>query len=292
MSTTNPPKSSGSSLEQAGRKQQNLPLLVAVFLLLHAVVLGGILWVGCKPHKEDMAKNEAPPPSPLGLDPIGGTNSPFFEPLDNSQSPASPGPTLPGGPPAGPVGPPSGSISPGITSGPIPPPGEVTPTPAAPSGPLGSQPGPHAEMPRPEPPPPPPSGITPGAASQTTIGQASPTLSRPGPAPAARTHVVGRGDTYYSIAREYKTTMAAMKTANPGVDPTKLQLGQKLNVPAPVVRAGSRPRPTGSTYVVKSGDNLGRIARKHSTTVDKLRAINGLTSDRILVGQVLKLPSN
>lgn len=86
--------------------------------------------------------------------------------------------------------------------------------------------------------------------------------------------------------------MNAIKEANPGIDPTKLQLGQKINVPAPAPSTPERPRPTGSTHVVKSGDTLGRIARTHKTTVEKLRSINGLTSDRILVGQVLKLPSN
>ena len=147
-------------------------------------------------------------------------------------------------------------------------------------------------MPAPAPPPPPP----PGTASVVTPPAPASTTSVLGPTPApttsGRTHVVGRGDTYYSIAREYKTTMNAIKEVNPGVDPTKLQLGQKINVPAPAASATARPRPTGSTHVVKSGDTLGRIARKHKTTVDRLRAVNGLTSDRILVGQVLRLPSN
>ncbi|MGB0582968.1 MAG: LysM peptidoglycan-binding domain-containing protein [Limisphaerales bacterium] len=235
MSTTNPPKTSGSSLEQAGRKQQNLPLLVAVFLLLHAVVLGGILWVGCKPHKEDIAKNEAPPPSPLGgLAPIGDTNtSPFFQPLDNSQSPAAPGSDPgPSGPPPGPVGPPPVPPSTGISSGPIAPP-PSTPSPASPTGPTSVDP----VMPPPAAPPPPP---PPGSASVITPPAPAPSAPAPAPAPTGRTHTVGRGDTYYSIAREYKTTMNAIKAANRGVDPTKLQLGQKINIPAPARPTAAR----------------------------------------------------
>jgi len=43
-------------------------------------------------------------------------------------------------------------------------------------------------------------------------------------------------------------------------------------------------------YVVRTGDTLFLIAVRFNTTVDALKALNGLTSDRILVGQVLKVP--
>ena len=45
-------------------------------------------------------------------------------------------------------------------------------------------------------------------------------------------------------------------------------------------------------YVVKSGDSLRRIARTHGTTVQAIKAANGLTSDRIAAGQDLKLPES
>lgn len=43
-------------------------------------------------------------------------------------------------------------------------------------------------------------------------------------------------------------------------------------------------------YVVQSGDILDNIARKHKTTVKKLKELNGLQSDRIYAGQKIKLP--
>jgi LysM repeat protein len=43
-------------------------------------------------------------------------------------------------------------------------------------------------------------------------------------------------------------------------------------------------------YTVKSGDNLTRIAKTHATTVEAIKAANGLASDRIAVGTKLKLP--
>lgn len=47
----------------------------------------------------------------------------------------------------------------------------------------------------------------------------------------------------------------------------------------------------GATYKVASGDSLISIARKHGTTVDALRAANGLTSNAVRAGQDLKIPS-
>jgi len=43
-------------------------------------------------------------------------------------------------------------------------------------------------------------------------------------------------------------------------------------------------------YEVKSGDILEKIAKKHKTTVKKIKELNGLKNDRIYVGQKLKLP--
>ena len=43
-------------------------------------------------------------------------------------------------------------------------------------------------------------------------------------------------------------------------------------------------------YTVISGDNLTRIAKTHATTVEAIKAANGLASDRIAVGTKLKLP--
>ncbi len=264
MSTNKPPTTSGSSLEKAGRKQSNLPMLVAVFLLFHAVVLGGILWVGCKPHKPEPIDNEAPPPV---LPPIGSSDTNFFPPLP----PISGSPAVP----------PTPMSSGGVVSQPIEPPTSL------PSGPVDTRTAPPV-MPTPisapEPPPGRPTIVTP------TTPPPPPGVIQPSPSVGSRKHTVSRGDTYYSIKDEYGTTMQALKAANPGVDPLKLQLGQTLNVPAPAPRTGAPAGNPGSIYVVKSGDNLGKIAIRHKTTVSRLRELNGLSSDRIRVGQKLKVP--
>lgn len=44
-------------------------------------------------------------------------------------------------------------------------------------------------------------------------------------------------------------------------------------------------------YVVQEGDSLWKIARLHNIQVDDLKVCNGLESDRILPGKILKIPS-
>jgi LysM repeat protein len=49
-------------------------------------------------------------------------------------------------------------------------------------------------------------------------------------------------------------------------------------------------RPQLSVYVVRSGDSLIRIAKRHGTTAKALRAANDLKADRITIGQKIKIP--
>ena len=46
-----------------------------------------------------------------------------------------------------------------------------------------------------------------------------------------------------------------------------------------------------TTYKVKAGDSLEKIARRHNISVETLKQINHLQSDRIIVGQELALPN-
>lgn len=114
----------------------------------------------------------------------------------------------------------------------------------------------------------------------------------PVPVPAVTTYEVKSGDSFTTIAQNNQTTVPAITAANPGVDSRKLKIGQKLNLPAPgaVVNTVAPKVLDANTYVVKSGDVLGKIAKDHGTTVSAIKALNGLATDKINVGQKLKLP--
>lgn len=44
-------------------------------------------------------------------------------------------------------------------------------------------------------------------------------------------------------------------------------------------------------YTVVTGDSLWKIARDHKTSVAKIKALNGFTNDKLMPGQVIKVPA-
>ena len=122
-------------------------------------------------------------------------------------------------------------------------------------------------------------------------------LQVPGSAP--QEYAVQKGDSFYTIGKKFNVSIKALQAANPSVNPSKLQINQKLAIPSPVATAttpsapGVTPVPDSGekTYVVKAGDSLTKIAKDHGTTVNALRKANKLTTDKIKVGDKLKLPA-
>lgn len=102
------------------------------------------------------------------------------------------------------------------------------------------------------------------------------------------TYTVKSGDSLWSIANQYNTTVDNLKALN-GLSGSSLSVGQVLKVPS---STGTEPTPTGSTYTVKSGDSLWSIANRYNTTVDNLKALNGLSGNSLSVGQILRVPSS
>jgi LysM repeat protein len=114
-------------------------------------------------------------------------------------------------------------------------------------------------------------------------------------AASASQHVVVKGDSFSTIAKKYGVTARAVSDANPGVDSTRLKIGQKLTVPPPTVRTatgatGSAANGGDKTYVVRSGDTLFKIAKTHGVSAKALRGANNLRTDQIKVGQKLVIP--
>ena len=119
---------------------------------------------------------------------------------------------------------------------------------------------------------------------------------------AGSDYLVVAGDTLGKIAKAHGVTLKALEAANPGVDPKKLKIKQKLTIPAPTQSASpdatsatpnSMGATGGETYVVKSGDTLSKIAKKHGVSLKALRAANAsiASTDHIKVGEQLTIPA-
>ncbi len=113
---------------------------------------------------------------------------------------------------------------------------------------------------------------------------------------SATEYQIASGDNFWTIGRKFGVSAQSIEQANPTVVPTRLQIGQKINIPAPISTPSSAPtvEPAvndGSVYAVKSGDTLGHIALRHKVKVAELKTVNSLTSDLIRIGQKLKLPA-
>jgi membrane-bound lytic murein transglycosylase D len=117
-----------------------------------------------------------------------------------------------------------------------------------------------------------------------------------------QTHVVRSGETLSGVAKKYHVTTQDVRGANPRIPKSgMLRVGQRLVIPTngytPEMRAAiaatqdaSRaPSRSSQSYVVRTGDTLSSIAERHGTTTTSLKKLNGLRSDKVVVGQRLKL---
>lgn len=57
-----------------------------------------------------------------------------------------------------------------------------------------------------------------------------------------------------------------------------------------VRRGGEVYQAAGGSYHVRRGDSLWGIARRHGTSVERIKAINDIQGSRIVAGQTLKIP--
>lgn len=96
-------------------------------------------------------------------------------------------------------------------------------------------------------------------------------------------YVVKKGDSLWLIAKNYNTSVDEIKRLN-NLSSNTLSIGQKLKIPNAITS-------NEITYTVKKGDSLWLIANRYDTTVNAIKDKNGLTSNNLSIGQILKIPS-
>ena len=116
------------------------------------------------------------------------------------------------------------------------------------------------------------------------------------------TYIVKKGDSLSGIAQAHGVSTRAIASLNGISNPDKIREGQKLTIPGKGEKVIKAPRPipakrdvapsaaTGGIYVVKAGDTLSEIAVANGISISVLKSANSLTSDKILIGQKLRVP--
>lgn len=99
--------------------------------------------------------------------------------------------------------------------------------------------------------------------------------------PGSNTYVVQPGDTLDRIARRTGTTLALLAEANGITNPNRLYSGTQLQLTVPS-HAFEAETGAATTYVVQSGDTLGGIAARFTTTVSSLVELNRIANPNLI----------
>lgn len=114
-------------------------------------------------------------------------------------------------------------------------------------------------------------------------------------------HAMARDDYPFDANGNYVTAWVSERGASGNSDYSSWQSSHGGSVsrrqPSPVRKVSSSSKKKtsstskgGTSYTIKRGDTLGAIARKHGTTVSKIKAANGMSSDFIREGKTLRIP--
>lgn len=117
-------------------------------------------------------------------------------------------------------------------------------------------------------------------------------LTLPGPSNKTQRFVeyqVLKGDNLAEIASKFKTKVSLITSDNNLLNANNIYAGQILKIRRNVASGAQQNR----IYRVRSGDNLGSIAKKYGTSVKNLvRANNLKNANLIKPGQKIKIPSD
>ena len=108
-------------------------------------------------------------------------------------------------------------------------------------------------------------------------------------------HKVKRGESLWLIARKYGVRIKDIVSINKMSNAKYIRPGQRLQIPTEgyaQYRKNSMVSTSKSTkiyHTVRRGDTLSEIAMRYRTSIRKIKKWNGLRSNRIYVGQKLKI---
>ena len=102
--------------------------------------------------------------------------------------------------------------------------------------------------------------------------------------PKPGTYRVKRGDSLSVIAQRYNVSLAALKAVN-SISSNTIHVGQELTIPG--VGAAEQEE-----HTIRLGETLSEIAQRYQVSLGSLRLANNITNDRIMVGQILKIPAS
>ena len=101
-------------------------------------------------------------------------------------------------------------------------------------------------------------------------------------------YTIQRGDYLEKVARKFHVSIDAIVAENRLKNKNRIFVGQVLAIPTDDAAVVSLEEDTGD-YTVRSGDSLSSIAKRFSTTTEKLRTDNRLHTDVIYIGQKLTI---
>lgn len=106
-------------------------------------------------------------------------------------------------------------------------------------------------------------------------------------------HIIKKGETLSVIARKHHTTVAEVRKINGLKKGDIIQSGKVLRIPTNTYVSNTGMDTSPTKYVIKKGDTLSAIAKKHHTSVTKVRKANGIRKNETLkIGKILKVPQN
>ncbi|MPR32910.1 LysM peptidoglycan-binding domain-containing protein [Salmonirosea aquatica] len=150
---------------------------------------------------------------------------------------------------------------------------------------------------------PPPTKSTPSTTTNPSTNTKVPTRTPPAKG-TPRYHSVEKGQTYYSISRQYNVKISDLLAWNQLTLKDQLEIGQQLVVSpsggtsgtssssAVPAASSSATRAEYTVHTVTSGETLFRISQNYGVSIADIQRMNNMSGVSVILGEKLKIPKN